>query len=108
MESTNQNNTTEPSLLQSRLLCEDSLRPWSEKVVKSLVKCPKCKNKSELKLVEVWTFSTIQWSVENGEFDRNDGILEPAGEPFKVEANCEKCKHNWRVRGAKSISDVYL
>ena len=73
-------------------------------IVKSKVKCPKCGNKSNLKLHEIWSGHTITWEVEDGKFDRNDGSLEH-GDAYKVQAEC-KCGHGWTLRKALQIDDV--
>jgi hypothetical protein len=74
-------------------------------IVKSKVKCPKCKNKKELTLIEVWEGHTISWEVEDGKFDRNDGSLEP-GDAYKVQGKCNDCGHIWTIRKALQIDDV--
>lgn len=71
---------------------------------KSKLKCPKCKS-INLTLVEVWHGHEIVWEQLNGEFDRNEGILEP-GDPYKVEASCHKCLHHWTARGILQIDDI--
>lgn len=73
-------------------------------MVKTTVKCPKCKSNS-LTVVEVWNGATITWEQSNGQIDRAYGNLEP-GDPCKVEARCKKCEHKWTVRAATQISDV--
>jgi predicted Zn-ribbon and HTH transcriptional regulator len=76
-------------------------------IVKSKAKCPKCKNKKELTLIEVWKGHTISWEVKNGEFDRNDGALEH-GDAYKVECKCNKCGHQWTIQKAFQIDDVVV
>jgi len=75
-----------------------------QEIVKSKLKCPKCKS-TDLMVLESWKNHDIQWEQVNGEFDKNDGILEP-GNPYRVEAKCSKCKHAWTVRKAKQINDI--
>lgn len=75
-----------------------------ERIVKSKLKCPKCKGNS-LVLTEIWTSHLIEWTQTNGMFDRNDGVLNE-GEPKEVEARCKTCAHNWKVRKAKQIDDI--
>ena len=77
----------------------------SNHIVESKVKCPKCGNKSDFTLVEVWTDHTISWEVIDGKFDRNDGNLE-MGDAYKVQSTCSKCGHAWTNRGAQQIDDV--
>lgn len=75
-----------------------------ERVVKSKIKCPKCKS-LDLILIEIWIGHSIEWVQENGEFDRNDGNME-AGFIDHVDSKCIKCSHSWRIRKAKSIDDI--
>lgn len=72
-------------------------------IAQSKVRCPKCKSKT-LYLIEVWEGHTIQWEVENGKFDRDDGSLNP-GDPYKVQAKCI-CGHAWTIRMALQIDDI--
>lgn len=73
------------------------------KIVNSKVRCPKCKSNT-LKLIEVWKDHEIIWEQENGQFDRDNGVLEP-GDPYKVQAQC-KCGHAWTIRKALQIDEV--
>lgn len=72
----------------------------------SKVKCPKCKC-SDLFLIELWKDAAIYWEQTKGSFDEKDGTLEP-GNPYKVEARCKNCDHQWKVRGALQIHDVTI
>lgn len=74
-------------------------------IVASNVRCPKCSNTRELRLIEVWRSHTITWEVECGVFDINDGALEP-GDAYKVEAKCKNCGHQWTIRGARQITYI--
>lgn len=67
------------------------------------VRCPKCRSR-DLELTEVgyWTSS---WIVIKGRTVRKEGYHEPGGMD-RVDAECRKCKHLWRVRGAIQITDV--
>lgn len=76
------------------------------RVVKSTAKCPKCKSRN-LSLIELWRGHTIQWEQVNGEFDRDDGILEP-GDPYKLEAKCKECGHKWTISKATQIDYVTI
>jgi predicted nucleic-acid-binding Zn-ribbon protein len=76
----------------------------SKEIVLTKVKCPKCKS-ANINLIEVWSGATITWEVADGKFDRNYGNLE-SGDPYKVEAKCSNCGHQWRVRGAIQITDI--
>lgn len=80
--------------------------PVKQKWVKSKAKCPKCKSDT-LKLNELWKDHCITWEQENGEFDRQDGYLEP-GDAYKVFGECRKCGHIWTIRGALQIDDVTI
>lgn len=75
----------------------------AEKIVLSKIKCSMCKSKT-LILTESWKHHSIQWDVENGKFDLNDGTLN-AGDPFCLHAECA-CGHKWKIRGAIQISDA--
>jgi phage FluMu protein Com len=65
--------------------------------MKSKIRCPRCKSK-DLFIRELWKDSTIEWQQVDGEFDRNDGILNE-GNPYKLEAKCSQCNHYWTLRG---------
>jgi len=75
-------------------------------IVKSKVKCPKCKG-TNLYLIEIWTNHSIEWEQENGIFNRNDGNME-MGNPDYLEAKCMPCNHQWKVRGCGQIDDVII
>ncbi len=77
----------------------------AKKIVESKVKCPKCKSGNNITLSEFWRESSITWQQVDGKFDRNDGNVNPDGDPYKVEALC-RCGHHWRVKGAIQITDV--
>lgn len=76
------------------------------KLVETKVKCPKCKS-TNLTLNEVWDGHGITWEQIDGKIERQQGILEP-GDPYKVHAECDQCRHRWTVRGALQIDDVCL
>ena len=65
--------------------------------------CPKCKS-SDLILTELWKNHSIQWHL-NGE-TLGKGNAEP-GDPYRVEAFCNECNHEWRLRGVTQITDVF-
>lgn len=65
--------------------------------------CPKCKS-SDLTLTELWKNHSVQFYYKNGEIV-GKGNLEP-GDPYKVEAFCNDCSHEWRLKGITQISDV--
>lgn len=73
-------------------------------IVKSKAKCPKCKNKTNLTLIEIWKNHTISWIVENGSFNLNDGALEH-GDPYKVEAKCT-CGYQWTIKNVTQIHQL--
>ena len=75
-----------------------------EKIVKSKLKCSKCKS-THLILIEVWVGHEITWKQINGEFDRDDGNLEH-GSPHHVEARCRKCGHMWKPQNCPQIDYV--
>lgn len=76
-----------------------------KKIVECNIKCPKCKT-SDLSLEEIWKGHFITWEVTNGNFDRNEGVLE-AGDPYCVIASCKKCGRTWKVKNAIQISDCH-
>lgn len=67
------------------------------------VRCPKCSN------VELSLFESI---VCQGSFEQHaDGTIDvngyhSEGSYFRVDAKCHGCKHAWRVKGAKQITDI--
>ena len=65
--------------------------------------CPKCKS-SDLILTELWKNHSIQWHL-NGE-TLGKGNAEPE-DPYRVEAFCNECNHEWRLRGVTQITDVF-
>jgi hypothetical protein len=65
--------------------------------------CPKCKS-SDLLLTELWKNHSIQFDYKNGQIV-SKGNAE-CGNPYKVEAFCNKCKHEWRLKGVIQISEV--
>lgn len=78
-----------------------------QEIVQSKIRCPKCKNK-EILLIEIWKGHEITWQANaDGFFDRMDGNLE-SGDPFRVEARCSKCDHQWKVRNASQIGDAIV
>ena len=74
-------------------------------ILETKIKCPKCKNKKDFDLVEVYSGHTITWEVLDGKFDKNDGNKE-MGDPSHMEATCGDCGHRWRIRGALQVTDV--
>jgi len=65
--------------------------------------CPKCKCK-DLILKEVWNGHYIT-------FDYNEGMIVgkgnlEVGNPYKVEAFCNNCNHEWTLKGVTQIGDV--
>lgn len=64
--------------------------------------CPKCKSR-DLFLIEIWDGATICWEQINGEFDKNDGTMEPGG-PTKVEGKCKTCNYMWTFRNIHQIN----
>lgn len=70
------------------------------------VNCPKCRS-NNLYLIEVWKDHTIQFDSISGQFDETDGVLEP-GNPYKVEAKCKACNHQWTIRKSVQISDLFI
>lgn len=68
------------------------------------IRCPKCKSQN-LTVTELWKDHCIDWDIDNGVFDKNDGSLNP-GDPYKVVAKCKDCKHRWSIRGAQQIYDI--
>ncbi len=72
-------------------------------MVKSKIKCPKCKSDS-LILIELWKGHSISWDQVGGWFIKPEGILEP-GDPYSVEAKCI-CGHMWKIRGVSQIDQI--
>jgi len=75
-----------------------------KQIVDSKVKCPKCGSRN-LTLLELWKNHDISWEQIGGKFDMKDGVLE-MGDPYKMEAECSKCKHHWTIRGALQIGCI--
>lgn len=73
------------------------------RIVSTKIRCPKCKS-PDLLLYEVGTW-TSEFKVDDGKFDRNEGIHEP-GSVDRLEATCRGCEHHWKVRGAQQIDDA--
>lgn len=65
--------------------------------------CPKCKS-TDLTLTELWKNHSIQFQYRNGKIIYK-GNLEP-GDPYKVEAFCNDCNHEWRLKKVTQITDV--
>ncbi len=65
--------------------------------------CPKCKS-TNLTLTELWKNHSIQFQYRNGKVI-GEGNLEP-GYPYKVEAFCNECNHEWRLKKVTQIIDV--
>jgi Zn finger protein HypA/HybF involved in hydrogenase expression len=63
---------------------------------KTNYKCPKCKSRN-LFLIEVWKDHAISWLQENGIVDVDSSNIE-MGNPYKVEAECNKCHHRWTLQ----------
>lgn len=74
------------------------------RIVETKMKCPKCGSR-ELWLKELWKDHAIDWEVENGKFDRDEGY-QSEGSPYKLEGDCKKCKHKWRIKKATQIDDL--
>jgi hypothetical protein len=70
---------------------------------KNWPKCPKCKSQNVL-IVEHWKHHTISWYHD---MDQDEGIIE-MGDPYKVEANCQDCKHVWWMRGIIQIKEEWF
>lgn len=68
-----------------------------------LIICPKCKS-TNLTLTELWKNHSIQFQYKKGKIIR-DGTFE-VGDPYKVEALCNQCSHEWRLRNVIQVSDV--
>lgn len=69
------------------------------------IKCPKCGGSPD-SFLELYRDHGISFYMEDGKLER-EGILEP-GEPYKVEALCGTCGHQWRLRGVMQITDLIL
>lgn len=78
-----------------------------KEIVKSKVKCRRCKSNEHIILIELWKNATIEWEQINGEFDIKDGSLNP-GDPYKVEAICKKCNYAWTLKGINQINHVII
>lgn len=65
--------------------------------------CPKCKS-TELTLTELWKNHSVQFYYKDGNIS-GKGNLE-CGEPYKVEAFCNNCHHEWRLKGIVQISQI--
>jgi hypothetical protein len=66
--------------------------------------CPKCGS---------WLVTFYElWKRSIGFEQDKDGTLytfhgnKDDGEPYKVEGDCETCRHQWTVRGATQIIDI--
>jgi len=87
----NTDKTTKNALTETKPLLGTQSSLLNEEIVKSKLKCPKCKS-TDLLIQEMWTGHFIEWDQTKGIFDRNDGILGP-GSPSSVWGKCKKCKH---------------
>ena len=76
-----------------------------KKIVKSNHKCPKCKS-TDIFFVELWKDHAIYFHIEEGSTDLKGGSLE-VGNPYKVQGNCNVCRHGWTFRNAKQITDLF-
>lgn len=75
------------------------------KKAKSKAYCPKCRC-NNLILTEIITAST---SVI-----QSDGLIDPStcynqyGDPFKVEALCDNCGHEWSLYNVNQITEILV
>lgn len=70
----------------------------------SRIRCPKCKSK-DLVLKE--------FIVCSGSFKQVNGVIDEEGynnpgEYFRVDAECSKCGHRWKVKRAIQITDCFI
>ena len=65
--------------------------------------CPRCR-KADLTLTELWRGHSVQFSYKDGKIV-GKGNLE-VGDPYKVEAFCNDCNHEWRLKRVTQISDI--
>ena len=65
-------------------------------------KCPKCGCK-DMTLTELWRDHSIQFTLING--DLRGGIMEP-GDAYRVEAECSKCHHEWKLKGIRHAGEL--
>lgn len=66
--------------------------------------CPKCRC-STILLKEIWTGLDMQFEQVNGVLNCQGYGSGDHGNPFKVEAFCMGCRHEWTLRGVTQISD---
>jgi hypothetical protein len=73
-------------------------------IVESKLKCPKC-SCINLYITEIWKNHSIGWLQQDGKFDLNEGYM-GVGNPYKVMAECDNCKHIWASRKSIQIDDI--
>lgn len=66
-------------------------------------RCPKCRSR-DFHTIEVFELAVIS-SVKNGVFPDSSEDQEPGG-IIGISCDCDKCRHRWVPRGAKSLGDI--
>ena len=66
-------------------------------------RCPVCRSIPS-RYIEFWTGHSIAFCAVNGAPEEM-GNMEP-GEPDRVDACCDRCGHQWRLRGVWSNNQI--
>lgn len=72
-------------------------------MIKSRVKCPKCKSKN---------LSIYEITEAYGVYNQDEGIIDlksrsnDFGNIVRVDGYCEKCSYRWKIKNSTDINDL--